>query len=152
MELEFFENFERFSEKIRKTEKSSFWQNGPFLSFGDFPNGGFLIFCGQWVLFALEKKFGGYSMAEKKKTWKNWKMKNIRSSAPSQNFFKIPKSANFLANFAPLMLSKLFSTVIFWCRKVPAKISTFFQFLPFWPQNDPQNGAECRKKFRRCDF
>ena len=68
MESNFFENVERVSEKIRKTEKSHFGQNGQFLNFGDFPIGGFLIFCGQWVLFALEKKFGGYSMAEKKKT------------------------------------------------------------------------------------
>ena len=112
------------------------------------------IFDILWAMgpICTTKKIGGLFAGIKKINEKNWKMKNLRSAAPSQNFFKIPKSANFLANFAPLMLSKLFSTVDFWCRKVPAKISTFFQFLPFWPQNDPQNGPECRKKFRRCDF
>ena len=65
MEYKFFENFERASEKIRKTEKSRFGQNGQFLNFGDLPSGGFLIFCGQWDLFLPYKKLGGHSLAEK---------------------------------------------------------------------------------------
>ena len=79
-------------------------------------------------------------------------MKILRSAAPSQNFLKIPKPANFLDNFAPLILSKLFSTVVFWCLKVPPKISTFSHFLTFGPQNDPQNGPEGQKEARICDF
>ena len=65
MESKFYEIFERVSEKIRKTEKSRFGQNGQFLNFGDLPIGGFLIFCGQWVLFLPYKKLGGHSKAEK---------------------------------------------------------------------------------------
>ena len=65
MELKFLGNFESVSEKIRKTEKSCFGQNYPFLSFGDLPYDGFWIFCGQWVLFVPEKKLGGHSLAEK---------------------------------------------------------------------------------------
>ena len=79
-------------------------------------------------------------------------MKILRSAAPSQIFLKILKAANFLDNFAPLILSKLFSMVIFWCLKVPAKISTFPHFLTFGPQNDPRNGPEGRKEARICDF
>ena len=52
-------------------------------------------------------------------------MKILRSAAQSQNFFKIPKLANFLDNFAPLILSKLFSTVVFWCLKVSWKNRSF---------------------------
>ena len=79
-------------------------------------------------------------------------MKNLPSAAETQNFLEILKAANFLDNFAPFILSKLFSTVVFWCLKVPAKISTFSHFLAFGPQNDPQNGPEGQKEARICDF
>ena len=70
-------------------------------------------------------KIGRPIFSRKMKTGKNRKMKILRSAAPSQNFLKIPKPANFLDNFAPLILSKLFSTVVFWCLKVSLKNRTF---------------------------
>ena len=75
-------------------------------------------------IFTIEKILGPF-LGRKIKTGKNRKMKILRSAAPSQNFLKIPKPANFLDNFAPLILSKLFSTVVFWCLKVSLKNRTF---------------------------
>ena len=79
-------------------------------------------------------------------------MKILRSAAQSQNFFKIPKPANFLDNFAPLILSKLFSTVVFWCLKVSLKNRTFPGFSG---KKVPENffpGRKFRETSREVDL
>ena len=79
-------------------------------------------------------------------------MKILRSAAPSQNFLKIPKPANFLDNFAPLILSKLFSTVNFWCLKVSWKNRSFPGFSG---KKVPENffpGRKFRETSREVDL
>ena len=79
-------------------------------------------------------------------------MKILRSAAPSQIFLKIPKPANFLDNFAPLILSKLFSTVNFWCLKVSWKNRSFPGFSE---KKVPENffpGRKFRETSREVDL
>ena len=147
----FWEILRAFLRKSEKLKNPVFDKMANFSALGTCRMVDFWYFVGNGT-YLHHKKIWGDFLGRKIKTWKNWKMKILCSAAPSQNFLKIPTPANFLDNFAPLMFSKLFSTVVFWCRKVPAKISTFFPFLTFRPQKDPQNGPESRKEARICDF
>ena len=141
---------ERWSEKVKRRKLSKefdgikifwkfwegFWENQKnwkILFWTKWPISQFWGLAVRWIfdiLWAMGpiftiKKIGGPFLGRKIKSEKNWKMKILRSAAQSQNFFKIPKPANFLDNFAPLILSKLFSTVVFWCLKVSLKNRTF---------------------------
>ena len=109
----------------QKNWKIPFWTKWPISQFWGLTV--WWIFDILWAMgpiFTIEKILGPF-LGRKIKSEKNWKMKILRSAAPSQNFLKISKAANFLDNFAPLILSKLFSTVVFWCLKVSWKNRTF---------------------------
>ena len=84
-------------------------------------------FLGTFILWAMVlictiQKIGRPNYGRKMKTEKKLKKEKSMLGSRVSKFLKIPKAANFLDNFAPLMFTKFFSMVNFWCLKVPWKI------------------------------